>query len=160
MVLGLLIASIAFIFDQLSKYFVFQFMLHQAASFKVCQFFNIVSAFNKGVSFSMFDNGGLLGMILLSIFAFGVILFLLYWLKNEPSTLMKTALGLIIGGASGNLVDRLRMGAVYDFLDFHYGIHHWPAFNAADAFICIGAFLILIHTFINRKKISLKEINK
>ena len=56
---------------------------------------------------------------------------------------MRISLGMVIGGALGNVIDRIRLGAVYDFLDVHVGIHHWPAFNLADSFICIGAVLIV-----------------
>jgi signal peptidase II len=57
---------------------------------------------------------------------------------------MQVALGMVIGGAIGNVIDRVRLGAVFDFLDVHAFGHHWPAFNVADSFICIGAFLIII----------------
>ncbi len=61
---------------------------------------------------------------------------------------MQVALGLVIGGAVGNVIDRLRIGAVFDFLDFHLSGHHWPAFNLADSFICIGAVLIICNGLI------------
>ena len=57
---------------------------------------------------------------------------------------MRVSLGFVIGGAIGNVIDRVRLGAVYDFLDVHVGAHHWPAFNVADSFICIGAVLIVL----------------
>ena len=62
------------------------------------------------------------------------------------------ALGLITGVALGNLIDRLRFGAVVDFLDFHLAGHHWPAFNVADSAICVGAVLFLIVSFVEDKK--------
>ena len=58
----------------------------------------------------------------------------------------------IIGGAVGNLIDRIRLGAVFDFLDFHIGEAHWPAFNVSDSFICIGAIIIIIHSLFNKDK--------
>ena len=60
---------------------------------------------------------------------------------------------MIIGGALGNVIDRIRLGAVFDFLDFYVGEYHWPAFNAADSFICIGATIIVVHgLFFNKKE--------
>lgn len=64
--------------------------------------------------------------------------------QKEQSRMLQVALGLIIGGAIGNVIDRIRIGAVFDFLDFHLFGHHWPAFNLADSAICIGAIIILI----------------
>lgn len=154
MLLGLFIALTAFTADQLSKFYVFKFVVEQGSPYKVCDYFNIVSAFNKGVSFSMFDNGGIWGRVILILFALGVVVFLLLWMKDEVSRFVRFSLGLIVGGALGNVVDRLRMGAVYDFLDFHYNAYHWPAFNLADSFICIGAVLIIIHAVFYRKKLS------
>lgn len=149
---GLIVALLAFVIDQLSKYYVFSFTALHTLPFEVCDYFNIVSAFNKGVSFSMLNGGGLWGRVALIVFALCVVLLLLHWMKGEKSAFVRVSLGLIIGGALGNVADRLRMGAVYDFLDFHYETYHWPAFNAADSFICIGATLIIAHAIFSRKK--------
>lgn len=160
MILGLIIAVAAFALDQLSKCFIAKLFAVDAAAKSFGGYFNLVEAWNTGVSFSMLNNGGVWGTVLLSIFAIGVVVFLLLWLRHEPSKTVQVALGLIIGGALGNVADRIRFGAVYDFLDFHYGTWHWPAFNVADSFICIGAFLIILHSLLTRKKHSLKEIVK
>ena len=115
-------------------------------------YFNLVRAWNTGVSFSMFNDWGMWGVVLLSLLAFGIILFLLLWLRKEQSRVLQVALGLIIGGAVGNVIDRIRLGAVFDFLDFHIGEQHWPAFNVADSFICIGAGIIIIHSLFIKDK--------
>ena len=120
-------------------------------------YFNLVEAWNSGVSFSMFDDGGMFGSVLLSVFALGVIAFLLFWLKKEQNRLIQISLGMIIGGALGNVVDRIRFGAVYDFLDFHYQTWHWPAFNVADICIVVGVGLYLLNMYIARRK-CLKSI--
>lgn len=73
-----------------------------------------------------------------------IVAFLLFWLKNETNRWGQAALGMIIGGAIGNVIDRVRLGAVFDFLDFHIGENHWPAFNVADSFICIGATILIL----------------
>ena len=160
MILGFFVAVAVFIADQLSKYFIFRFVAENGAPYRVTDFFNIVAAFNKGVSFSMFDGGGIWGRVILILFALGVVLFLALWMKDEKSTFVQICLAMIIGGAMGNVTDRLRLGAVYDFLDFHIGIYHWPAFNVADSFICIGACLIVCHALFFKKKTSLKEIKQ
>ena len=69
---------------------------------------------------------------------------LVYWLRRVTSPLLAVAIGLIIGGAVGNVVDRIRLGAVVDFLDFHIGSWHWPAFNLADSAICVGVAAMLL----------------
>lgn len=68
------------------------------------------------------------------------------------------ALALIIGGAVGNVIDRVRFGAVLDFLDFHYRNLHWPAFNLADSFICVGVFILICLEFMDSKKKGLEEV--
>ncbi|MEL6961262.1 MAG: signal peptidase II, partial [Pseudomonadota bacterium] len=110
----------------------------------VTSFFNLVLVWNRGVSFGMFNNAGAYGPWILSGLAIAVVLGLLYWLRQAENRLVVSALGLVIGGALGNVIDRFRFGAVVDFLDFHIAGYHWPAFNVADAAICIGAGLLLL----------------
>ena len=159
MILGLAVACGAFVLDQLSKWYISVVVLKDVSSINLCPFFSITEAWNTGVSFSMFNNGGIIGTIGLSVFALLVVFFLVTWLKDEQNKLVQISLGLIIGGALGNVLDRVRFGAVYDFLDFYYQSWHWPVFNLADSFICIGAFLIIAHSLLNKKQ-SLKEAVK
>ncbi len=144
--LGLLVALGVIVSDQLTKYLVLNFLLEERAGIVYTSFFNVVRAWNTGVSFSMFNNYGNLGAIILSAVAFMIVVFLVYWLKNEKSRPAQVALGFIIGGALGNVIDRIRLGAVFDFLDFHIGESHWPAFNLADSFICVGATLLILQS--------------
>ena len=160
MFLGICVAIAAFLIDQVSKWSVMAFLDKAISPIKYGNYFNLVEAWNTGVSFSMFNDGGLVGSILLSVFALGVIIFLLFWLKKEPNRLIQVSLGMIIGGALGNVFDRVRFGAVYDFLDFHYKTLHLPAFNAADSFICIGAFIIIVCGLLSSTKTSSKEGSK
>ena len=157
---SLFVAILVFTADQLSKYYLMHFIIEKGGQYEISQYFNLVAAFNKGVSFSMFDGGGMWGRVILTVFALGVIIFLLHWMVTEKSKFIKIALGMIIGGAMGNVFDRILMGSVFDFLDFHAGAYHWPAFNVADSFICIGAVLIIIKTLFNKKKNLLKDIKK
>lgn len=141
--IGLIIAIMVMIADQASKAVIYGYLAQGHGMLTVTSFFNLVTAWNTGVSFSMFNNLGHYGVYILSGFAIIVVVFLSYLLYKEKSRLMQVALGCVIGGALGNVVDRVRLGAVFDFLDFHFGEHHWPAFNLADSFICIGAILII-----------------
>ncbi len=76
---------------------------------------------------------------------------LVLWLRRTDQLLTGLGLGLVIGGAAGNVVDRIRFGAVVDFLDFHLAGYHWPAFNVADAAICVGAALMLADGLLVRR---------
>ncbi len=143
MFIGLIVALVSVLADQASKAVFFGLLSETQPVIRVTPFFNLVSAWNTGVSFSMFNDLGGAGVYILSAFSLGVVLFLLYWLQREKTAFMQVSLGLVIGGAIGNVIDRVRLGAVFDFLDFHCSGYHWPAFNLADSFICIGAVLII-----------------
>ncbi len=147
---GLSIALLVSVLDQLSKILIFGYLSETAPVIEVTSFFNIVTAWNTGVSFSMFNDLGVNGVYILSSFALLVAGALIYWLKNEDKRYMQIALGMVIGGAIGNVIDRIRLGAVFDFLDIHAFGYHWPAFNVADSFICIGAFLIILDGLCNK----------
>lgn len=152
MFLGLSIALAAVLLDQLSKYFMLNEVLGEQIVIEVTPFFNWVRAWNTGVSFSMFNDYGSLGTVILSAVAGAIVVALVVWLKNEQNRLAQAALGMIIGGAIGNVIDRVRLGAVFDFLDFHIAGSHWPAFNLADSFICVGAVILIIQSiFIKRE---------
>ncbi len=145
MILGLSLALLIIILDQLSKYYVLEHVVNEYGVVPCTSFFNMVRAWNTGVSFSMFNDMGNLGVWVLSLSSIIIVCFLIYWLYKENNKLIQISLGFIIGGAIGNVIDRIRLGAVFDFLDFYIGNKHWPAFNVADSFICIGAFLIIMH---------------
>ena len=141
---GLLLAILVIVLDQITKW-VALFGLNLGENpITVTSFFNLVLVWNRGVSFGMFNNAGAYGPWILSALAIAVVLGLLYWLRGAEARLTVTALGLVIGGALGNVIDRFRFGAVVDFLDFHIAGYHWPAFNVADAAICVGAGLLLL----------------
>lgn len=138
--------------DQLSKYAILHWMLGQSSGFRIFDFFNIVRAWNTGVSFSMLNDYGRTGMWILIIMALLIVAMLFYWLKNEKDKITQVALGLIMGGALGNVIDRVIYGAVFDFLDFHIGDTHWPAFNIADSCICVGAMIIVLQSILTQLK--------
>jgi signal peptidase II len=138
---GLAIAGLVVVLDQLSKWAIL-ILLHRAIA--LTPFFNLVVVWNRGVSFGMFDSAGRLGPWVLTGLALAVVVLLLGWLRRVDHLLTAAGLGLIIGGAMGNVIDRVRFGAVVDFLDFHALGWHWPAFNVADSAIFIGAVLLLV----------------
>lgn len=115
--------------------------------YEITSFFNMVMVWNQGVSFGMFNNGGAVMVWLLSAVALVIAVGFYIWMRKAHSALMKTALALVIGGAIGNVWDRLRFHAVADFFDFHIAGYHWPAFNIADAAISIGMILFLLDSF-------------
>lgn len=151
MILGIAAIFFALFADQLSKYWLAAH-LSNGDSIALCDYFNWVKVWNTGVSFSMFNNHGDLGRIVLCVLSLVVCAFLLWWLKKEKDKIKIISLGLIIGGALGNVIDRVRFGAVLDFLDFHIAGHHWPAFNLADSFICIGAGILIFLELLNGQK--------
>lgn len=141
---GLLLAIAIIAFDQLTKWIALTGLDLANNPIAVTSFFNLVLVWNRGVSFGMFNDAGAYGPLILSAIAIAVVLGLIYWLRQAENWLTITALGLVIGGAVGNVIDRFRFGAVVDFLDVHVAGYHWPAFNVADAAICVGAILLLL----------------
>lgn len=121
---------------------------------KKTSFFNIVLVYNNGISFGIFNNMPFMKNILFVVISL-ITLFLIYMLwisKNKTDTI---AFASIIGGAVGNLIDRINYGAVIDFLDFHIGDLHWPAFNIADSAVCVGVFIYILNDiFLKKNAIS------
>ena len=147
---GLGVALIIVALDQLTKAIVLgAFETGQAVA--VTPFFNLVLVWNRGVSFGMLDSGGAFAPWLLSGLALAVVIGLVAWLRRADQWLTALGLGLVIGGALGNVIDRIRFGAVVDFLDFHLAGYHWPAFNVADAGICVGAALMIADGLLTRQ---------
>ena len=139
----LAISAVILVLDQLTKYVVRgAFSLYE--SVEVTPFFNLVLVHNRGAAFSFLSDAG--GwqrgfFITLALGASGWIVWLLR--KHPGETLFCFALSLILGGALGNVIDRVLFGAVVDFLDFHAFGFHWPAFNVADMGISCGAVLLI-----------------
>lgn len=141
--LGLGIAAAVAVADQVVKWWAMDALMVAAQAIEVLPFFNLVMVWNRGISFGMF-GGGALPPWLLAAFAGAIAVGLGIWLARVETRLLAVGIGLVIGGALGNIVDRLRFGAVADFLDFHVAGYHWPAFNLADAAITIGVVLLFI----------------
>jgi len=148
----LLWSSIILVLDQASKLFMIALLASPPSIIPVTPFFNLTLGFNRGVSFGLLNDLGTWGPIVLSSLAVVIVGFLLVWLWNAERAIDGAAISLIIGGALGNLLDRIRVGAVTDFLDFFIGVYHWPAFNLADTGIFTGAALLVIQSFRTSKK--------
>ncbi len=144
-----MILTLVFV-DQYSKGLILD--LSVKLPIKVTSFFNLVLAWNSGVTFGLFNNGG---QIVFNIISWGTIListFLIVLMAREKFLAKSIPLALIIGGAIGNIMDRFKYGAVVDFLDFYISKYHWPAFNFADSFIVVGVFLYLITSHMKENK--------
>ncbi len=155
MFLGLAAAVLVAIADQLSKIWVLRFFAarpDQPPYAEQTSFFNLVLTGNRGMSFGLFNNNATMNAIVFTVLATAIVIALIVWMRRAKTQLMRLALGLVIGGAIGNVIDRIYLGAVVDFLDFHLGDWHWFAFNLADAAICIGVGCLLIDGLLGPKE--------
>ncbi len=169
---GLVIIVAVFLLDQLSKWGIVEHLFRPEiyarslpfwtwlvtpgdligfASIQVTYLLNFVIIWNDGVSFGMLQDMGDMAPVFLSAMAGIVCIGLLVWLYQVNNMIAGVGLSFIIAGSLGNILDRLRFGAVIDFLDFHVLSYHWPAFNIADAAICVGVFLIIIETLLYKR---------
>ena len=145
-----LISLIVFLLDFGTKFWAMRALVpHEPAPVFPC--FNLYLTFNRGVSFSMFSAQSATGVWTLIGLTGAISALIIYFIQKEKENFTRLGLALVLGGAIGNLLDRIRFGSVIDFLDFYLGTYHWPAFNIADSAICIGAGLILFQ-YIRRKK--------
>ncbi len=138
------LAAIATIgLDQLSKWWILTVVMNPPQRIPLADFFSLVLVYNRGVSFGIFNEAPDWARWALVVFAILITAALLLWMRTAESRLLGLALGLVAGGAVGNVIDRIVYGAVVDFLDFHVGDWHWPAFNVADSAISIGVVLLI-----------------
>lgn len=124
------------------------------ARIEIVPFFNIVMVWNEGVSFGLFNNLDVPIPVLLSAFSLLFSLAFVIWMLRTQSCATALSLALIVGGALGNVIDRLRFGAVVDFLDFYIGAWHWPAFNLADSCIVLGVLGLIVYSLFFEKRPS------
>lgn len=120
---------------------------------EVLPFFNLLHVHNYGAAFSFLSEQAGWQRWLFTAIAFAVTALLVYWMRRLPATEKwnNIAYALIIGGAVGNVFDRVVHGFVVDYLDFYWKTYHWPAFNLADSAICIGAVMVILDGFRNKK---------
>ncbi|MDA8428715.1 MAG: signal peptidase II [Geobacteraceae bacterium] len=140
-----ILAVAGLLLDQASKLYINRSMQLFDSIPVVANFFNITYVRNPGAAFSFLSNASwrLPFFIGISLVASIAILVAFHKLRNDQR-LAQISLAMIFSGAIGNLIDRVRMGEVIDFLDVHWYRHHWPAFNVADSLICVGVFLLAL----------------
>lgn len=146
------IATIIVLLDQLTKITITRLFAY-GESHPLTSFFNLVLVYNKGAAFSFLAQSAGWQRYFFTAIGIGAALFIVYLLKKNPGQrLFCSALALILGGAVGNVIDRIAYGHVIDFLDFHLAGWHWPAFNVADSAITVGAVLFVLD--------ELRRVNK
>ena len=122
-------------------------------SIAVTSFFNLVLVFNTGAAFSFLANAGGWQKWFFILLALGISGWLMVMIRQHADErLAPAAFALVLGGALGNVIDRIRFGMVVDFLDFHAAGWHWPAFNVADSAITVGVALLLWHSFTHKEQ--------
>ena len=150
----LAISGGVFMIDQTTKSWAARSLRFDGDKSIIPGFLNLAYAQNTGVAFSMFDDHGDSGRWGLSVVAIVAATLVLYFFWRTPRTDDRVlgSLALLLAGIVGNVVDRLRLGFVIDFIDVQFGSWHYPTFNIADAAICIGAGLLVIDMFFSKKK--------
>ncbi|MDH5544162.1 MAG: signal peptidase II [Gammaproteobacteria bacterium] len=146
------ISLVVVILDQLSK-LAASANLQMFRPVEVIPFFNLTLAHNPGAAFSFLADAGGWQRWFFTVLAVAISILLIFWIRSLKSHEGKMAIGLslVLGGAIGNLIDRLAYGYVVDFLDFYVGDYHWPAFNIADSAITIGAGFLIVMSFISER---------
>ena len=142
--LGLIAAAITLVLDQASKLgLIFGSDIRLTYPWALLSWLDFTVVWNYGISYGLFQQDGEIGRWILTIFKIVAAIFLTFWLKKSETKVEALGIGLIIGGAIGNAIDRILHGAVFDFVHFHLGGFSWYVFNIADAAIVLGVVLML-----------------
>ena len=146
--LGLAVVLVVFLADQALKlWLLFGLRLAETGPFAVTPFMNIVLAWNRGISYGLFQQGTDIGRWALVVISIAAAVWLWRWMWREERPLTVVSLALIVGGALGNGLDRAVYGAVVDFVHLHWGSFSWYIFNIADAAIVVGVVGLLYESF-------------
>lgn len=152
-ILGFSAALITLILDQVTKlYTLFVFDLPMKEPVEFAPFINLIVVWNRGISYGLFQQDGNWGRWILIVVSILASIGLSVWIRRTKAKLLATSLGLIVGGAVGNVIDRLAYGAVFDFIQFHIGDWSWYVFNVADAAIVAGVIGLLYDSFVLEAK--------
>ncbi len=145
----LALSLLVLVFDQATKWLAHEYLLDGPVSY-ILPIFSLVLVFNKGAAFGFLNDAGGWQHYLFIMLAFVISLILVVWVwfEKERNRWLSVSLALVLGGALGNLLDRLRHGYVIDFLLLHYDQWHFPAFNVADIAITVGAIMLIIDSFL------------
>lgn len=149
-------AIFAFFVDQESKTLIERTIMQPPRVIELSSYLNIVLVYNTGISFGIFGGSMADRQLYLIVLNLLIVAGLLVWSTQTPSAVERAGLGLVCGGAIGNIFDRWKKGGVTDFIDFHWGDLHWPAFNLADVTISIGFAFVLYASF-RTPRASFKE---
>ncbi len=149
---GLPVAAAIIALDQATKFWVVLDIMSPPRIIEVTSFFNLVMVWNRGASFGLFASQSPWTPVFLGCLAVLISVALGVWMYRATSRWLATALGMVIGGALGNAIDRVLYGAVADFLDFHAYGYHWPAFNVADISISVGVVMLLFDGLIEKRR--------
>lgn len=142
---GLLVALIVLVLDQGSKLaLIYGTDLRLTYPWVILPFFDLTVVWNRGISYGLFQQDSELGRWVLTAVKIGAAAFLAYWVRRAASRWEAAGIGMIIGGAVGNAIDRIVHGAVFDFAHFHVGDFSWYVFNVADTAIVVGVGLMLL----------------
>jgi len=141
---GLFLAVVLMAVDQVSKAAIVSMAQSRALPVVLHHFLNLVVVINRGISFGIFAHMESWMSMVLTVGTSIIALGLTCWLMRARDATLIFGLAFVIGGALGNIVDRIRFGFVIDFLDFHWGEYHYPAFNIADSFIFMGVVILLL----------------
>ena len=152
--LGLGVAGLVIILDQLTKGWILSLFAERPPGDHIVltPFFNLALTWNRGMSFGLFNSDASLNTIIFTALAAIVVAWLVLWLRRVENPILASGIGLVIGGAIGNVIDRLLRGAVVDFLDFHLAQWHFYVFNIADSAISIGVALMIIDSLLGRRE--------
>lgn len=143
------LSGLVVLLDQVTKQWILNNVAYMSERIQVLPFFDIIHVRNFGAAFSFLsDQGGWQKFLFVSL-ALLISVGLGFMMRRQPKSMKRVniAFALIIGGAIGNVIDRIWLGSVVDFLDFYYGSYHWPAFNIADSAIVLGAITMVVDSF-------------
>ena len=146
--------------DQVSKTAIRHLVAHHGSIVMIDGFFNLVYVKNKGMAFGIMNRQDIVPIpyLLTGVTIFAIMLLMLWYLSfRQKNRWINIAVAMIMGGAIGNLIDRIRFSGVIDFLDCHIGSWHWPAFNVADSAITIGVIILFFNLFLGQTTSSTKQ---
>jgi signal peptidase II len=149
---ALLAAVLVAALDQASKWWILEKVMQPPKVIPVTPFLDIVLVWNRGITFGMFNDHGAAQPFVFTALAIVIAAGLVIWLRSVGQAWVAVAIGGILGGAVGNVLDRLRLGAVVDFIDVHVAGWHWPAFNVADSAITVAVIAIAADALFGAKE--------
>jgi signal peptidase II len=150
--LALLLAAVVVVLDQLSKWWITNIVMQPPHTIPLGPFLNLTLIGNRGVSFGMLRLEAAWGPWLLAAGALAIVAWLFRWQRRAGDAWIAAGVGLIAGGAIGNVIDRVASQAVTDFIDVYAGPYHWPAFNLADSAITVGVGMLLFDAVFRARK--------